>query len=427
MNEIPSVHAGYSFLFSKEPPLPDYLERKVAEMLDEIDRQDRDYIARTDPANLAGYFSEKYRRITPVLHVDQITTSETDTSLDISHDPSRVIDDRGGPIIVPGIMTTLHVPFTGDSELFEYTLPLHFTVRPFCKLTENEVAISHSWTRADPDATRAALNRQLDRLRDCLAQVESLVTNFNQALRARARERIEARQRRFRESHEVVKALGFPLRERDNVPKIYVAPVHRRKLPLPLPSVPLPAQEEWVLSMEHYEFILGLMNGVGLMIERNPAVFAQLEEEHLRTLFLLPLNSHYEGQATGETFNMEGKTDILIRAAGRNIFIAECKKWNGPKTLTDAIDQLRKYLTWRDTKTAIVLFSDRRRFGDVLAQIPEVLRKHPSYKREWKEHSESTFYFKVSQEREPALELYLTVLVFDVPARVKKTAGGSNF
>jgi hypothetical protein len=39
-----------------------------------------------------------------------------------------------------------------------------------------------------------------------------------------------------------------------------------------------------------------------------------MREEDLRQHFLVQLNGQYEGQATGETFNFQGKTDILIRA-----------------------------------------------------------------------------------------------------------------
>jgi hypothetical protein len=31
----------------------------------------------------------------------------------------------------------------------------------------------------------------------------------------------------------------------------------------------------------------------------------------------------FKGQATGETFNFQGKTDILIRVEGKNVSIAE--------------------------------------------------------------------------------------------------------
>jgi hypothetical protein len=48
------------------------------------------------------------------------------------------------------------------------------------------------------------------------------------------------------------------------------------------------------------------------VMEQSPHAFATMHEEDLRTYFLVQLNAQYEGQATGETFNFQGKTDILI-------------------------------------------------------------------------------------------------------------------
>src|SRR5215211_2947366 len=48
-----------------------------------------------------------------------------------------------------------------------------------------------------------------------------------------------------------------------------------------------------------------------------------------RDNLVVMLNSHYEGQATGETFNRSGKTDNLVRVEDRNVFIGECKWWPG--------------------------------------------------------------------------------------------------
>ena len=53
------------------------------------------------------------------------------------------------------------------------------------------------------------------------------------------------------------------------------------------------------------------------VMERSPSAFSTMDEESLRSHFLVQLNGHYEGQATGETFNYEGKTDILIRSEGK--------------------------------------------------------------------------------------------------------------
>ena len=94
---------------------------------------------------------------------------------------------------------------------------------------------------------------------------------------------------------------------------------------------------------------------MSLVIERNPSSFASLDEEAIRDHFLIQLNGHYEGGATGETFNASGKTDILIREGNKNVFIAECKFWRGPKIFADAVNQLLGYLTWRDSKCALLI------------------------------------------------------------------------
>jgi hypothetical protein len=44
------------------------------------------------------------------------------------------------------------------------------------------------------------------------------------------------------------------------------------------------------------------------------------------------------------------------RHEGRNVFIAECKFWDGEQSFTATIDQLFGYTGWRDTKLAIVMF-----------------------------------------------------------------------
>lgn len=57
-------------------------------------------------------------------------------------------------------------------------------------------------------------------------------------------------------------------------------------------------------------------------MELSPHAFLEMDEEALRSHFLVQLNGVYEGAATGETFNFQGKTDILIRKDGKNVFAA---------------------------------------------------------------------------------------------------------
>ena len=152
-----------------------------------------------------------------------------------------------------------------------------------------------------------------------------------------------------------------------------------------------------------------------LVMERSPRAFSNMGEEDLRTHFLVQLNGQYEGQATGETFNYEGKTDILIRVDGKNVFIAECKFWRGPKALKSTIDQLLGYLSWRDTKAAILLFNRNKDFSVVLSQIPTVLETHPNFKRHIHHSRETEFRSVIYNNTDKNRELVVTILAFDIP------------
>ena len=110
-------------------------------------------------------------------------------------------------------------------------------------------------------------------------------------------------------------------------------------------------------------------------MEQSPEAFKKMGEEDIRTHFLVQLNGQYEGLATGETFNYEGKTDILIKYQGRNLFIAECKFWRGEEEFIKTIDQLLGYLSWRDVKTAIVIFNRNKNSNENLG-YKEVVYKY---------------------------------------------------
>jgi hypothetical protein len=130
------------------------------------------------------------------------------------------------------------------------------------------------------------------------------------------------------------------------------------------------------------------------------------------------LNGQYEGKATGETFNSEGKTDILIRVEGRNIFIAECKFWTGSDGLLKAIDQLLGYASWRDTKTAIIVFNRNKNLSAVLEKIPDTISSHSNFKQRLDYQNETGFRFVLRQKNDPSRDITLSVLVFDVPTEV---------
>lgn len=150
-------------------------------------------------------------------------------------------------------------------------------------------------------------------------------------------------------------------------------------------------------------------------MERSPSTFATMDEGTLRDHYLVQLNGQFEGQATGETFNAGGKTDILLRVESKNAFIAECKFWKGAKSYVRTIDQLLGYSSWRDTKTAIFVFYRNRDTTKVLQEIKISTEAHPNYKRTLSWSHESGFYYVVHHPTDSNRELVMTVLVFDIP------------
>jgi hypothetical protein len=104
------------------------------------------------------------------------------------------------------------------------------------------------------------------------------------------------------------------------------------------------------------------------------------------------------------------------RLDGKNIFIAECKFWRGEMQFTETIDQILSYLTWRDTKAAIILFNRNKDFSPVLAKIKEAMAAHPNRKHGPGVESETRFRYVFGKPSDQSREIILTVMAFDVPS-----------
>jgi hypothetical protein len=154
---------------------------------------------------------------------------------------------------------------------------------------------------------------------------------------------------------------------------------------------------------------------MSFVMERNPRVFLTADEETIRDHYLVQLNGQYEGSATGETFNNLGHTDIIVRDGNANLFIAECKIWHGQKQFTDAIDQLFGYVTWRDTKTALIIFSRNLDHTAVVETGMTALQEHPDYKRDAKLEGATRIRAVFGRPGDAARDIILTVIIVPIP------------
>jgi hypothetical protein len=381
-----------------------------------IDSMDGDRFLSASLEELCDEFVSQFALDPPTLQFDEITVDQDEDKLDVSQDRMRDIRDRTRAFYIPATTFSMYVPFDGDPDLFRYQPSRYTTMPPYGTVASSELILSVTTTSPDATAVRASLNRELARVQQYLGWVHQDAAEFNGALRTSAERRIAARRERLLRDRGTVAELGFPLRQRPGAPRTYTVPTRRRQPVVQrLPRGTRPFVPEPALDPDEYEGILAIISSMVRVIEQSPRSFRRMKEEDLRQHFLVQLNGQYEGQATGETFNFEGKTDILIKVDGRNVFIAECKFWRGPKSLTEAVDQLLGYASWRDTKTAIILFNRTKNFSGVLAKIPEIMKQHPQYKRDLPATSETSFRYVFRHRDDPDRELTAAVLAFEVP------------
>ena len=399
-----------------EAELSQILQALEQQMHQEIEALKPGVVLTVDLEGLCDHFQGTCTPIVPRLLEDTLYRDQP-VAVQVPAPLDRESRDRPGGS-VSALRVAVHVPFEGPVGLFTYRPSAGGARRPRAALQGQELVLTYDTIDRDAQDIRARLQGDLALVKQYLGWVEDDVHQFSSAVRAKAKAWIEARRAALLKDQRFVAALGIPTKRGECAPIAYTVPMVRRKLPVPLAAKGTGATVRVPpLDMENYEFILDVCSSVARMMEQRPAAIGAMDEEDLRWLFLIQLNPHYEGQVTGETFNLAGKTDIIIKYKDRNLFIAECKFWDGPKSLTAAIDQILKYTSWRDTKTAILLFSRRRNFTAVVEQITGVVKGHPNFVKEVDYPPETGFRFTLHHRGDKERLLMLTVLGFNVPGK----------
>lgn len=392
-------------------------DKVTADVNKEVDQIDPNRFLNTAPSDLSTYFLDKYIINPPHLHRENWSVNESEVKIDVSQDPNRWIPDRSRSYYIPGQQIEVEVPFVGNNELFHFR-PTSYTFNPpRAKIQDQSLFIIFHVAHNEQADIRKEIDQILNDIETYLSWISNDVTGFNKKMESDINELIENRRQRILNNQGRVAALGIPIKSRNNNVSTYTAPSVRKKvIPTLPPATSIPYEPEPVLDFQIYEHILKVIQNMSIVMERSPSAFRSMKEEDIRQHFLVQLNGQFEGNATGETFNSEGKTDILIRENGRNIFIAECKFWNGPKYFNEAIDQLLGYTAWRDTKTAILVFNRGKTMNQVLSGIKAQTEGHKNFKRtlDWKH--ETGFRYVFSQKVDPNREFILTILVFDIPS-----------
>ncbi len=85
------------------------------------------------------------------------------------------------------------------------------------------------------------------------------------------------------------------------------------------------------------------------------------------------------------------------------------------KSYFAAIDQLLNYLTWSDSKTALILFVDNKEIIPVIEQIKNETKNHENFVKKDETKSESWLNYPFHLNGDKSRKLKLAVLIFHIP------------
>jgi hypothetical protein len=350
----------------------------------------------------------------PILDKDAIAIAEHgEARIDVSRRFEYNVFDRTSPAYVPGERLEVAIPFSGDGNMF-YARPSSFTLSPPRAIVrEHELRLVYHDVLLDAESLRVRIDRDIAAIEQYVGWIHAMTDVYDKELPGLIRTTVRARKERLLKARNTVAALGLPVRQRKE-PDGFSVPVAKKAVVVPRPPAARTAfRPEPVLTDRDYQDALGVLVAMRNTIERLARSTSSLNEEALRDLLLVGLNARFEGAAGGELFNGAGKTDILIRVEDRNAFIGECKFWRGPRSCTEAIEQLLSYTVWRDSKAALLLFIREKDITRIVDKAIEVISKHPRCKRrlDGRDPCEWVFAADADENR----EIRLALLPFVVP------------
>ena len=401
-----------------EKELRDYLEARKNNVISSIESENDDYLLNVNEEDYMA-FKVSEAQIEPLeIYDDKIYASSSEQMIPAEYFPSSFWVDRGKSYKKDVIK--FHIPFSGNRDLLScmpssrilWSIDVEIKDSEFCFEIINFSDDAESIVR-EKDSTMRSIMQQY-------ANVATEVERYNSGIETQIRSAFESRKKRILVKSGVLASLGVPIKKASSPPETFSVPASRKRKKVAI-SKPVVKEggftPEPSLDNSVYHEILMMIHDIGKEFERLPSLYANKEEEHLRDHFLMMLEPNFEGSATGETFNKTGKTDILLRYEGSNIFIGECKYWKGKKSFLDTISQLLGYLTWRDSKAAVIMFVPNKDFSSVLKTAKDCVSDHPNFLRLVNEQDETWFNceFHLNEDRNRVVKV--AIMLYHTPRR----------
>lgn len=399
-----------------EKSLQYFLEQRKLSVIDSIEHEDDNYLLNVNDNDYVQHQLSLAYVDTLEIHEDKIYASESEKMIPAEQFPSLFYVCEGKSYKKQVIK--FHIPFSGISDLvickpncwIVWSIPVERNNQEFCFEIIN--------FSDDAESIKQEKNANLKNIMQQLQNVNSEIKQYNLGLESEIKKIFNTRKKRILAHKGVLASLGIPIKKADNVSSTFAIPTPqiRKKIVVSKPTVKdIIFKPEPTIDEKIYYEILKSIHDVGKQFERLPSLYANKQEEPLRDHFLMMLEPNFEGSATGETFNKEGDADILLRYEGKNVFIAECKFWDGKKVFLNAISQLLGYLTWRDSKAAVIMFVPNKDFTSVLKTAKSSIVEHPNYLDCVGENDETWFNYIFHLNDDRNRKVYLAVMFYHLP------------
>jgi len=362
---------------------------------------------------------QKYSIDIPQFHFDKVFVDTTEKQISASRFPPEfMFFDRDKSVSKQVVI--YHLPYTGNIELLQlrpnpYALmsyDANLDTRQRCVLIE----IINYYN--DPEKIKQQYNQEVGYLSSNYGNIRNNLQGLNDSLEQSITTLINQRRQQVLQKNNLLASLGVPIKKKDGVAETFSVPNPKLKDKIIVKPVVYEKdfKPEPALDDNNYRKILKIINDVGKNFERLPSTYKGKSEEDIRDHILLILDPNFElGSASGETFNKIGKTDISLRYDSSVVFIAECKYWKGEKVFIKTIDQLLGYLTWRNSKAAIINFVQNDDFTDVLEKVKTSIKIHSNFLIEQNPIDETWFNYKFHLNGDRNRQLDLAIISFHLP------------
>lgn len=395
-----------------EGDLTEYLRAKRQEMEEEIRYLDKNVILNVNRDEFLKQIVSKYGITNFELAFDKITTTSKEKEIPAKHHPNTYRVDEGKTY--KRTVFQFHIPYSGDRRLLRLRPSKWKSATVSAKVRQDEIIFEIIDFDLDAEEIKQKLDRKVETIRSFYEYAKSDIEQYNGILKDKAQKVFQRQREEIKSQIDKMSELDIPVKQEKNTPQTFDVETSDEIQIETTPLEPKPSEEPVpTLNESTYEDILSLIHQVGVKFEQNPSVYQGKSEEDLRDHFLTVLGAQVRGSATGESFNKGGKTDILLNYKGNIIFLAECKFWRGPKKHEESINQLLGNLTWRDTKSCLIYFVDRKQMNPIIGKVKKFTPNHHNYIEKIdfrKGNSWQTYKFHLPGDEDTPI--FLTVLMF---------------